>query len=204
MGGCPRVSRLYLVYRWLVAATVLISTILSLASRAATIDAAKWFFYLTNWARLVGCAATTLEAGLVTRRWHRELHGQVAASVTTYSEQEEKLPASHRMLWSLANINTSLSALVTIVYWWFLYRPDHNTEPLVFLNSLTGHALILVINVFDILISARPWRCLHAYQPVLFCFFYTIANLIYVQCGGTNIRGEPYIYKFLDWSAPSG
>ena len=32
------------------------------------------------------------------------------------------------------------------------------------LENLVGHAVITAVNVIDVFISSRPWRCLHVYQ----------------------------------------
>lgn len=54
----------------------------------------------------------------------------------------------------------------------------------------------------DIFISARPWRCLHAYHTMVFCVIYVLFNLTYIKLGGTNSRGKHYIYSILNWNKP--
>ena len=139
--------------------------------------------------------------------------GQVEVSITSgYAEVGSPLPLSHRVLWLLGNINSDVSMLCSVVYWPFLY----NQEPLSF-HNLSGHGLITIINILDVLISDRwlafssysakififrPWRCLHAYQVQLFCLIYVLSNFAYVEGGGTNIADQPYIYSILNWNQP--
>jgi len=200
IGSPVYVSRAYLVYRWIVATLVLIFLIQSFISRA--LDAGEWWKYfllLANWGRVLAVLTYLWEVVLVTIRWRRELDGQVELSLTSnYESTSSPLPWSHRTLWMLANVNSDVSLLCSIVYWPFLY----NQEPLDFQN-ITGHGLITAINIIDVFISARPWRCLHAYHVQLFCLIYVLSNFAYVEGGGTNLADQPYIYSILDWSKPT-
>eukprot|EP00090_Calanus_glacialis_P009199 TRINITY_DN17579_c0_g1_i1.p1 TRINITY_DN17579_c0_g1~~TRINITY_DN17579_c0_g1_i1.p1 ORF type:complete len:291 (+),score=51.22 TRINITY_DN17579_c0_g1_i1:159-1031(+) len=194
------VGRTYLVYRWVVAILVLVFFIQSFISRA--LQAEEWWKYfllLANWGRVLAVLTYTWEVVLVTTRWRRELDGQVELFLTSsYAATGSPLPWSHRALWMFANVNSVVSALCSIVYWPFLY----NQEPLDFQN-ITGHGLITAINVLDVFISARPWRCLHAYHVQLFCLVYVLSNFAYIEGGGTSVADQPYIYSILDWSKPT-
>ena len=44
-----------------------------------------------------------------------------------------------------------------------------------------------------------PVRILHAYQAVCYAIIYGIFTLIYWQAGGTDERGNPYVYKVIDY-----
>ena len=44
------------------------------------------------------------------------------------------------------------------------------------LENLVGHAVITAVNVIDVFISSRPWRCLHVYQ-VFSCMWLSISVL---------------------------
>jgi len=198
IGGSVYVSRTYLVYRWVVASLVFVFLIQSFIIRALHVESWKYFLLLANWGRLLAVLTYSWEGVLVTDRWRRELDGQVEISLTSrYESTSSPLPWSHRTLWMLANVNSVVSALCSVVYWPFLY----DQEPLDFQN-LTGHGLITAINILDVFISARPWRCLHAYHVQIFCLLYVLSNFAYVESGGTNIADQPYIYSILDWSQP--
>jgi len=201
VGRSSYVSRTYLLYRWLLVIVLLVFLVQSFISRSLhSSDWRKYFLYLTNWGRVLAVLTYTWEAVLVTSRWRRELDGQVELSLTSsYAATGSPLPWSHRFLWMFANVNSAVSALCSIVYWPFLYTGQH---PLNFEN-ITGHGLLTGINVIDLFISARPWRCLHAYHVQLFCLIYVLSNFAYIEGGGTNLADQPYIYSILDWSKPT-
>lgn len=203
------VSRLYLCYRWLLSAFFLSTLIHSFTYRTLMgrqdieHPAAKYWIYLTTWGRIMAVFAFTLDAALVTQRWRRELDGQIEVSTRYPSSGHRSLPLSHQTFWVLSNINCVLSALVAIAYWGFVYdgSPENKNHPLNFEN-FSGHVLIFAANVIDVLISARPWRCLHGYHSIVFCIIYALFNFTYIRLGGTNARGKHYIYSILNWNEP--
>jgi len=199
IGNTVFVSRTYLVYRWVVATLVFVFLLQSFVSRSLHGEWWKYFLLLANWGRVMAVLTYILEGVLVTIRWRRELDGEVELSLTScYESTSSPLPWSHRVLWMLGNVNSVVSALCSVVYWPFLY----NQEPLD-LQNITGHGLITALNILDIFISARPWRCLHAYHVQIFCLVYVLSNFAYVESGGTNVADQPYIYSILDWSKPT-
>jgi len=200
IGRPAHVGRAYLIYRWLLACIVFVFFLQAFLARIIeTTEGWKFFLLLTNWGRILAVLAYTMDAILVTLRWRKELNGQVDLSLTSsYEGNASPFPLSFRVLWMLSNINCGVSALCSLVYWPFLY----NQEALDFQN-ITGHGLITAINMADVFISARPWRCLHAYHVQLFCLVYVLSNFAYVEGGGTNASDQPYIYSILDWSKPT-
>lgn len=196
----------YLTYRWFISLTLLTLLAQSLGPRLIQSPRTCWYYllYLAHWVRLLAVLHHTWEAALVTSRWRTELAGQVDASVREgYSSGPgPTLPWSHRILWTLANINTEVSGLCSLVYWPFIYTPEHDLG----LENLSGHAIITAINIWDIFISARPWRCLHAYQAQLFCLAYSLSSLVTLEEEGRAVaqgsRDLPYSYSLLP-SKPS-
>jgi len=120
--GGSMVSRLYLSYRWVLSAFALATLLHSFVYRARLHSedihqpAAKYWIYLTTWARMAA-TAFTMDAALVTQRWRRELDGQIEVSTRYPSNSQNCLPLSHQTLWVLSNINSVLSAMVAIIYW---------------------------------------------------------------------------------------
>lgn len=192
-------GRGYLVYRWLVSLLTLTLLAQSLIPRLlyTTHKAWQYLLYLGHWVRMLAALHHTLEAVMVTHRWRTELQGQVSlGSREGYSEGPgSTLPWSHRILWALANIDSEVSSLCSIVYWPFVYTPEHGLG----LENLSGHAIITAVNITDLFISARPWRCLHAYQAQLFCLAYSLSSLVTVQEEGRQGRARdlPYSYSLL-------
>jgi len=198
------VSKTYLIYRWVVAILVTLFFGHSLLARLINSIETSWKYllYLTNWSRLLASLAYLLEASLVTQRWRRELGGKEAVDNVEggYAVSCARLPCSHRLLWLLANINTDLALFCSIIYWPFLYEPSSH---LLSVENVTGHALLTLLNSLDLFVSARPWRCLHAYHVQLFCLAYALSNFTYIEEGGTNLKDQPYIYSILDWRKPT-
>lgn len=196
------VSQTYLTYRWVVAILTLIFLAESTYRRVVQDGEWRYWLYLTTWVQVAAFLTYWLEVGLVTIRRRREQHGEVGSGeLTSYAESSSSgLPASHRLLWVTANINSTLSVLTSIIYWSFVYSPG--LHPLD-MQNLSGHALITAINILDVFISARPWRCLHAYHSQLFCLVYALSNFAYIEEEGTSIYETHYLYSVLDWSKPT-
>ena len=68
-----------------------------------------------------------------------------------------------------------------------------------FINVNT-HGLNAVFVLVDTLISRTPIRMLHLYQCAGLGIIYTAFSYMYHLCGGTNHKGEPFIYKPLDYN----
>ena len=130
----------------------------------------------------------------MTSRWRSERHVSQNEDVRT-----GKLPTIYKILWFLCNVNCSLSIIISFVYWITLYRPDRHYLDF---ENFSGHLLIAVVNVFDIFISNRPWRLIHAFHAILFGGLFGLFSLLYFLVGGTNYYFEPFIYHILDWSHP--
>ena len=64
--------------------------------------------------------------------------------------------------------------------------------------SVTFHAVNIGWTLVDFCFTAVPVRILHAYQSLCFAIIYGIFTLIYWQAGGTDERGNPYIYSVID------
>ena len=188
----------YLLYRWLLSLTTIIFFLHSLCVRISLPAGWKYVLYLTNWSRVLSVLHFTTEAVLVTARWWRERRERGRLDLSSAYSSEPSLPLSHRVLWVLANINSDTAALCTIVYWGFLYDGREFD-----VDNVSGHILISLINILDVFISHRPWRCLHLYHVQLFCLVYVMSNLAYIEGGGTNLADKPYIYSILNWSHPA-
>ena len=141
----------YLLYRRTVSLATTTFFLHSLCLRISLPAGWKYVLYLTNWSRVLSVLHYTTEAGLVTARCWRERRshrGRLDPS-SAYSS-EPSLPLSHRVLWVLANINTDIAALCTIVYWGFLYDGREFD-----VDNVSGHILISLINTLDVFISNR-------------------------------------------------
>jgi len=200
--GGDKVSYTYLTYKWFLAILFLVGLVQSIIQNTLHFlelgegeNVYKYFIYLTNNGRLVACAACLLEAVLVSFRWRRERTG----GKVSQEEEDDRLPLLLRVLWTLCNISASLSVMISLVYWTALYNPERHYLDF---ENFSGHLLIAVANVFDVFISDRPWRILHAIHALIFGGVFGIFSFIYFLAGGTNYYFEPYVYHIIDWAHP--
>ena len=60
------------------------------------------------------------------------------------------------------------------------------------LENLVGHAVITAVNVIDVFISSRPWRCLHVYQVFSYMWL-----SISVFSSWTKVKKEKNEYTYI-------
>lgn len=65
-------------------------------------------------------------------------------------------------------------------------------------GSINKHLMNGILVLISLIITAKPLRILHMYQPVLFSVFYVIFTAIYYSAGGGTI------YNILDWGSVGG
>ena len=70
--------------------------------------------------------------------------------------------------------------------------------------NLSFHVLNFVYVVTDMFISGVPVRMLDVYQPMTFYTIYAIFTILYWMAGGTNLKGDPYIYHVLNYGQNFG
>lgn len=201
IGDNSRVSLTYLIYRWFLAifftaslVQSILQSVLHFLDVEQTENVYKYFIYLTNNGRLVAALAFTLEASLVTRRWRREREARTAED-----SERSRLSLGHKISWILNNINSSISVLISLVYWTALYTPEKVLD----FQNFSGHLLICLSCLVDVWVSDRPWRLSHALHPILYGSVFGVFSLAYHFLQGRNYHFEPYIYHILDWNKPT-
>lgn len=184
---------------------------------------AKLFIFLTNWTYLIlnlyFLKATTLSFCAFCNEYRdcRETHPSAndkqepsvevemgsgddnpGAGETTTEEARESdaLRLHHKIMWLLYIISANAGLLVTVGYWTVLYEDDEPID----VNNITKHALNSVFMLIDTFLSSVPVRLFHAVYALLYIVIYLAFTVAYWQLGGTNIQGEPYIYKLLDYN----
>jgi len=212
-----RVPLFYLLWRLFAASLALVGLVQSIAQNTLEFlekeqheNIYKYFIYLTNNGRWVAAAALLLEAALVVQRYiargednaiidtdkQREGGSEPNMKDEVGSRRQKRLPIPLTILWVLTNISSSLSFMITIVYWSVLYNPARNELDF---ENFSGHLLIAVVHFVDVLVGDRPWRLAHSFHPVLFGCVYAVFSLSYYLAGGTNYHFEPYVYHITDW-----
>ncbi|CAH0695397.1 unnamed protein product [Spodoptera exigua] len=149
-----------------------------------------WFIYLTHWGLMSILFATGFATAVSARCY---LYGPIST--------EFKLPWYVKIYWTLFNIATPLAFLITIFYWTVLYEAGIEEE----LNhglDVAVHGLNSLVMFLLLCSSAHPGRLLHIYQPLVFATIYMLFSVIYHAAGGTDQKGNAYIYPVVNWSEP--
>lgn len=61
------------------------------------------------------------------------------------------------------------------------------------------HGFNSITTIIDAVVSGRPCRLMHFYQPFVVILAYVAFSVIYWVAGGVNSNGDTYIYPVLDW-----
>ena len=94
-----------------------------------------------------------LEEGSEVKEGHEEGGGGSSGEDKDKEEVERKsLPIPLTILWVLTNISSSLSFMITIVYWSVLYNPERNELDF---ENFSGHLLLAIVHLIDVLIGDR-------------------------------------------------
>ena len=109
--------------------------------------------------------------------------------------EKDALQFHHKSLWFFHVIALTAGVWVTAGYWSMLAGSDPIDA-----NNITKHALNSVFMVIDLWLSAIPVRLFHSLYALLYLLIYIAFSVFYWLLGGTNIEGQPYIYKSLDYN----
>lgn len=71
------------------------------------------------------------------------------------------------------------------------------------IHTIQLHGINVVLVLIDLAVSRMPYQFLHILYPSLFTLLYVIFSLIYWGAGGTNHRGDTFIYSALDYGSRS-
>ncbi|XP_047985609.1 protein rolling stone-like [Leguminivora glycinivorella] len=152
----------------------------------------QWLVYLTTWGIIMvfAMAASGLYVSL--------------CAAKKMIPEVGKPPWYVMLYWVLFNISVSLAIVVTLLYWRLLSEnaSKYGIHERYFWLETSLHGFNAVLVLIELFASRTPVRLAHIYQPLLLGVVYTIFSKIYQKAGGTGAHGEPYIYKFLDWSEP--
>ncbi|KAK9497115.1 hypothetical protein O3M35_004491 [Rhynocoris fuscipes] len=194
-----KVNKLYIAYRWLhllAVATIFFLSIVEYGKATNNIIYyLKWPVFLTNWALTALLAQAIMAAYLVT----------VAFSTTRSNIGSNNSKNGRLRIWikvySIVHSTAVVIAIgVSFVYWIFIYNPE--VHELDLLNYLV-HGANSIIMLIDFLLVGHPFKLAHSIYPLSLIFIYTIFNYFYYQFGGTDRKGNAYIYKVMDWRYPT-
>ncbi|XP_067683858.1 protein rolling stone-like isoform X3 [Haliotis asinina] len=176
--------RLYLSWRifW-----ALFHTSWLVSSMVSPLGGAVWFIYLTNWTYLLLTISAVLDAVIVV--FVRINRQDIIKGFTSH------LPWYLKLSWLLNSVVTEGSLHISAFYWIFLFKDQRLT-----LLRFILHGMNSIYVLSNLLIMDMPLRVYHVIYPVIYGVIYTVFSVVYHMLGGTNGKGEPYIYKILDWS----
>ena len=111
------------------------------------------------------------------------------------AREKDALRFHHKLLWFLYVISATAGVWITAGYWTVLVGDDPIDA-----NNITKHALNSVFMVIDTCLSSVPIRLFHSIYPFLYLVVYIVFSIIYWLLDGTNIQGDPFIYKALNYN----
>lgn len=178
----------------------------------------KWFIYLTNWGftfvtlyfiwATVLCflhhfGATNNVASMQMRAavtHDNDVEGGDSRDASMDGLEQPVVPMSwyHKGLWFIFNLAANAAILITLLYWTLIF--GGKTSGL----DVTTHLINSVVIVADLMLSTIPVRILHVFHALILGVLYIVLTVIFWAVDGTNARGEPYIYSYIDYSETPG
>ncbi|KAJ8301801.1 hypothetical protein KUTeg_020788 [Tegillarca granosa] len=154
----------------------------------------EYLVYATNWSFLL-LGITTCFQALCTAFYTIRSCGYLDRQ--TFS----RMPPSLKVQWCLQNLSFNSSIVVTISYWSFLMY-DHS-DLLQTDMSHVKHTLNTVYVIFDVMVTAVPFRILHMIMTIMLGSSYSLFNALYFLNNGKILDGRHYAYQVLKWTHPS-
>ena len=177
----------------------------------------KWFIYLTNWgftfvtlyfiwATVVSFlhhfGATSNSVSMQMKATGNRDSGEGGEGLGTSNDglEEPVVPMSwyHVGLWFVFITAANAAMLITLLYWTLIF--GGKTSGL----DVTTHLINSVVIVAEIMLSKIPVRILHVFHAMILGVCYILLTVIFWAVDGTNARGEPYIYSYIDYSKTPG
>lgn len=175
----------YAVYRTLVAFYFAMMVVYSAACGPLGVKA---LIMLTYWSYYILVACQIFRAF---NCWHYIALRKKGVDVKTALCNKQRIKTQ----WLLHNLGSDAAPLVSVLFWTIAYDGSGVT-----LLNLTTHGINAVFVVLDTMVTRTPVRMLHMYQCTCMGMVYLAFSYLYHLLGGTNHKGEPYIYKPLDYT----
>ena len=104
-----------------------------------------------------------------------------------------------RATWLLQSIVVN-GAFFVFVLFWLLVAP-FKKDPIGPLSYFT-HGVNFALVVADVAASNTPFYFAHSLYYFAYAAAYLLFSLLYYEAGGTDCKGNPYVYSVLDWRKP--
>ena len=108
---------------------------------------------------------------------------------------DDNLLAHHKAFWFIYTIAANVGVMLSIGYWTVIY----DGEP-IGVRNVSKHILNAVLMLVETVVSSVPVRLYHTVYAMIFSALYIAFTAIYWAAGGTDEKGNSYVYKALDWS----
>ncbi|XP_067854545.1 protein rolling stone isoform X2 [Heptranchias perlo] len=103
--------------------------------------------------------------------------------------------------WALHNLTCVITLCVTITYWIFTYIPGQSRLDSININM---HVMNSVLVLLELSMTAAPIHLAHFVYVMAYCLTYIIFTIVYWAAGGTNLKGEAFIYRILSYGENPG
>ena len=169
-----------------------------------------FFVYLTNWTLLAVTGYTVLAAlaagaALSSRGTYPsatatgEEDAVAAARAEAARAGAGGVPRYVRAAWLLHSVAFPAALLVVVLFWTLVYVPGSTpVKPL----TVSVHGVNLLVMLVDCAVAQQPYFLAHGLYMWLYGAAYTLFSALYYLAGGTDAKGNPYIYAALDWRNP--
>lgn len=177
----------------------------------------KWFIYLTNWGftfvtlYFIWATVVSILHHFGVANYAAVMQMKATRSPDSDAEGGDGLSTSidieqpvmgmswyHKGLWVVFNIAANAAILITLLYWTLIFTGKTSVL------DVTTHLINSVVIVADIMLSANPVRILHVVYALILGVCYILLTVIFWAVNGTNARGEPYIYSYIDYNKSPG
>ncbi|XP_067908194.1 protein rolling stone [Heterodontus francisci] len=103
--------------------------------------------------------------------------------------------------WALHNLTCVITFFVTIAFWSFEYMPGRVTLDSININM---HVINSVLVLLELSMTAAPIHLAHFVHVLAYCLTFILFSVIYWAAGGTNLKGEAFIYRILNYGENPG
>ncbi|XP_051874272.1 protein rolling stone isoform X2 [Pristis pectinata] len=133
---------------------------------------------------------TDIEGGSSSWTMRKEFHAPPSVLQPTISIQ-----------WALHNLTCVTSLYVTVAFWSIDYVPGGAAPDSVNINV---HVVNSVLVLLELGLTAAPIHLAHFIYVLLYCLSFILFTVVYWAMGGTNLKGETFIYRTLDYGKNPG
>lgn len=111
--------------------------------------------------------------------------------------RSDKMPFYVRAAWLFQDIAIPGSFVVFVLYW-VIVVPTETSSPTAV--SYFTHGVNFVVMLLDMYLSRQPYYLMHGIYMAIMGLTYLGFTYVHYAAGGTDCRGNRYIYRNIDWN----